>query len=641
MAWDDNLEGVHRDIAAEARTPIHVLAGPGTGKTFAMMRRIARLLEDGVEAERILAVTFTRTAARDLRDQLGRLGVEGSDAVRATTLHSLCFGALSQEEVFAATGRAARPLLSYEIKQLISDLAGGFGGKRNVKLLLAAYEAAWARMQNEEAGLPQAAVDVAFQAALLDWLRYHRSMLIGELVPVALRFVIDNPAITIFPEFDHVLVDEYQDLNRSDQELISRLSPDGTLTVIGDDNQSIYSFRYANPEGIRDFQRDVPGTIPYIINECRRCPPNIVEMSNSLIANDMRRARPVPLQPVQGRNNSTVYIVQHDSVDAEVQSIADFVQNYLAVNQGLPQGQVLVLATRRFIGNGIRSALIQRGLNSLSYFYEDELEELSAAEGFCVLKLLVDPDDRAALRAWLGMASSDGRSAGYDRIRQYAQREGIEPRQVLADLAERRISIPYSSGILQRYTLLQQRLQSVAGLEGIELVRSLWDVADESILDTRLLAERIALDNPAPADLLDNLTTAITQPELPGSDGDIVRVMSLHKSKGLTASLVVVAGCVAGALPSIKSGQGYPSVEAQFDEQRRLFYVAITRATDTLVISSSARMQLRDAMGGGIAVAQTLPGGMVRTTATPYVSELGNMAPRTINTTEWRRRAGF
>ena len=83
MAWDDGIAGAHRDIAAHPARMLHVLAGPGTGKTFAMMRRIARLLPDNVIPKRILAVTFTRTAARDMREQLSRLGVPGADGVRA------------------------------------------------------------------------------------------------------------------------------------------------------------------------------------------------------------------------------------------------------------------------------------------------------------------------------------------------------------------------------------------------------------------------------------------------------------------------------------------------------------------------------------------------------------------------------
>src|SRR5882672_9795905 len=253
MVWSDGITGVHQQIAAEIKTPVHVLAGPGTGKTFAMMRRIARLLESGVPPARILAVSFTRTAARDLSGQLVKLGTPGADEVNATTLHALCFGVLMKEAVLAATGREARPLMSFEIEQLINDLAGAFGGKKAVRRHIEAYEAAWARLQHELAGAPQEEADQQFEAALLDWLRYHRAMLIGELVPVALRFLQQNPGLAVLPSYDAVLVDEYQDLNKADQTLVAELARSGELTVIGDDNQSVYSFRNANPEGVRAF----------------------------------------------------------------------------------------------------------------------------------------------------------------------------------------------------------------------------------------------------------------------------------------------------------------------------------------------------------------------------------------------------
>src|ERR1043165_6022965 len=146
MTWDSGLSGAHRDIAANPGHILHGLAGPGTGKTFAMMRRIARLLEQGVDPRNILAVTFTRTAARDLREQLSGLDVPGSDEVRATTLHSLCFGVLSSQEAFAFNQRTPRPLMSFEIDCLENDLAHFFDGKKATRRLLEAYEAAWARL---------------------------------------------------------------------------------------------------------------------------------------------------------------------------------------------------------------------------------------------------------------------------------------------------------------------------------------------------------------------------------------------------------------------------------------------------------------------------------------------------------------
>jgi superfamily I DNA/RNA helicase len=142
VSWSESLTGPHLDIAGSDEPVIHVLAGPGTGKTFSMMRRIQRWLEAGVAPQRILAVTFTRTAARDLKDQLARMAIPGAEGVRASTLHSLAYSVLVQDEVFEATGRSPRALFSYEVRQLILDLRERHGGIRRVKSLLRAFEAA-------------------------------------------------------------------------------------------------------------------------------------------------------------------------------------------------------------------------------------------------------------------------------------------------------------------------------------------------------------------------------------------------------------------------------------------------------------------------------------------------------------------
>jgi ATP-dependent DNA helicase UvrD/PcrA len=643
--WDEGLSGIHRAIAAEESSPIHILAGPGTGKTFAMMRRIARLIEEeGCSPKNILAVTFTRTAARDLKDQLAHLGIEGADEVRATTLHALCFSILSKQEVFDLTGRAARPILDFEMDLLIEDLADRFGGKREVRKLIEAYEAAWARLQHEEPGFAATEADQAFENALLDWLQYHRSMLIGELIPLTLSFLRQNPAMDVLPQFDHVLVDEYQDLNKADQDLIEQLAVNGTLTVIGDDNQSIYRFRHANPEGIRTFQQTHPGTVPYEIQECRRCPPNIVAISNALISRDPHRSREVPLHPDPHRPPADLFIVQHRTLDDEVAAVAAFIDSYLNRHPDLPPGQALVLTPRRVIGNRIRDTLIRLGRNSLSYFLEDQLKTDTAAEGYALLNLLITPGDRTALRAWLGIGGTDGRRGAYRRLRQAAERSSREPSDVLAAVAAGNERLPHSGTLVERWNLLQQRLGDIRESSGLDLVRALWPAENEESEDIRLVAENLAIENSEPAELLDALREAITQPELPGSDSDIIRVMSLHKSKGLTAAVVVVAGCMAGALPKIDRDAPQAEQDAQLEEQRRLFYVAITRATQSLVISSALSMAWRDALAAGIDVmSRGFEGGIsvARTAASRFIMELGAAAPRAVTTAQWRAAARF
>lgn len=642
--WHDGLTGVHREIAEDARSPLHVLAGPGTGKTFAMMRRVARLLEEGVSPDGILAISFTRTAASDLKEQLWRLGVPGATSVRASTLHSFCFGLLNRQGVFDHTQRVPRPLLSYEVRFLELDLQGGFGGRKEVRRLLAAYEAAWARLQTDVPGGPATGIDETFHAAAADWLSYHRAMLVGELIPITLNFTRLNPALDLIPAFEHVLADEFQDLNRAEQELIELLASNGTLTVIGDDCQSIYSFRHANPDGIRDFVATRPGTASFTIDVCRRCPPNIVDMSNALIAYEPSRTRDVPLVADRTQADATVAVVQHATLSDEVETLGDFIAHYLQGHADLPQGQVLVLTQRRFIGNAVRDALIERGLNSLSYFSEDPVQSTSAAEGFSLLTLLVDRLDRPSLRAWLGMASLTGLAGGYARLRTASRTAGVEPWEMLERIARGQAAVPRTQHLVERFGSLEARMAALVDLKGLDLVRALWPTGDEDTDDIRLIAERIALVSPEPSALLEELRQEITQPYLPDSDGDIIRVMSLHKSKGLTASLVVIAGAMAGALPYVDSALPPAEQEAKLQEQRRLFYVALTRAKDSLVISAPAQVPFSDAMRAQVNVVRSrfVDGQKVAVVAmSPFVAELGPACPTTISGSTWRDQEGF
>lgn len=643
-SWDSGLSGTHRDIAADPGRILHVLAGPGTGKTFAMMRRIARLLQQGVIPQSILAVTFTRTAARDLGEQLSSLDVQGADEVRATTLHSLCFSILSSQEAFSFNQRTPRPLMSFEIDCLEHDLAHSFSGKKATRCLLEAYEAAWARLQRDTPGHAPTPQDQSFETALLAWLRFNQAMLIGELVPLTLAFIRANPGLPILPNLEHVLVDEFQDLNKADQELVRALARIGSLLVIGDDNQSIYRFRHANPDGVRSFPTDVPGTLTYSITECRRCPPNIVALSNSLISHDPHTTRPQPLTPQSTRQDAKIYVVQHATLADEISSVAEFVDHYLSQHPDLPAGRVLILASRRFIGNAIKDVLIHRGRNALSYFHEDALSEDAAAEGFCLLSLLVSPTDRAALRAWLGFGSADRRRRSYARLRDYCERQAMAVPHALAALAAGILSIPYTAPLVARWSDLQTKLALLAPLSGLALVDALWPAGNPDLNEIRTVAASLALTTADNEELLSELRQAITQPELPGSDSDVIQVMSLHKSKGLTRDVVVVAGCMAGTLPSVDTDTLPEEQAAQVEEQRRLFYVAITRATSVLVISSAISLPLGDALRGGANITRrTYVNGQpfARTAFTPFLSELGATAPLPLSTAEWRQRSGL
>lgn len=645
MTWDENLTGAHYNIAAWPGSPLRVVAGPGTGKTFALMRRVSRLLEAGVQPSSILAVTFTRTAATDLVAGLTNLGTPAAD-VEARTLHSLCFSSLSQAAVFEFTGRVARPLLDHERASMISDLAPQFDGKKQVKRLLHAFEAAWARLQHEAPGWPADAVDRAFEAALLAWLRYHRAMLIGELIPITLQYLRNNPAAPNRPSFQHVLVDEYQDLNRADQELAEILvAPQGALTVIGDEDQSIYSFRHAHPAGIAEFSNAHTGTHDEALEDCRRCPTSIVALASRLISHN-RRARPTHILPVASNPAGNIHVVQHDSLDAETLCLSAYVEWYLRTHADAVPGDILVLTNRRRIGYSIRDELnrvaVGRDLpwTARSFFTEDALDSDEARSGMCVLQLLVDIDDRAAFRAWLGLGSPDHRAPAYTRLRTLADAHGLTPHQALEQIATGALKLSHPKSLLERRQSLITLLQNAQALSIPDLVDFLFPSTSPDCAAARDLAQQAVPLCAAPGELLDELRTLITQPEIPQYSDPVVRVMSLHKSKGLTARCVLIAGAIAGVMPSLRDGLPPAEALAATEEQRRLFYVALTRTTETLVISGAVRMLDGQARQMNLPVHQRL-GAMAIMQASPFIAELGPTLPATQTGAAWRAAQGF
>jgi len=639
MPWNDNLEGPALEIASTAESPLRVVAGPGTGKTFSLMRRVARLLEQGEDPERILLVTFTRVAARDLERELRRLNVPGSDQTHKGTLHSFCYFTLHTANVLLLIGRVPRLLLTFEKRFLLEDLRHDeLGHYHQRKNRLKAFEAAWARQQDQSPGWPHDEADRLFQGLLSEWLGFHQAMLVGELVPEALRYLRDNPGCPERQMFDHVLVDEYQDLNRAEQVIIDLLSQDTSLTVIGDEDQSIYeSFRHAHPEGISDFHVTRENTADVPLGVCRRCPTRIVEMANELISNNLRRVGRA-LEPRVQNCEGKIHVVQWQNLDAEAEGIAKFIAHRIESGEFDP-GETLVLCPRRQLGYRIRDELRERGHSAHSFFHEEaldgnpkSLDECAAQEAFTLLNLVANRDDRVSLRCWLGFGSQSLRTAAYERLRKSCAGNGLSPAEALSAIVNGDLSVRHITGIVDRFRLLKQRLDRLAGKPGRDVFAEIFPEGEEWAEPFHEIAhdcfEEWTID-----EILDTLRTNITQPELPTSVA-YVRVMSLHKSKGLTADHVVVTGLVEGLIPWRDEDVPFEEQRRRLEEQRRLFYVAITRPKRTLVLSSVLTLpralahKMRARVRGGNQLA-------ANTITSTFLSELGPSCPAPVPGEEW------
>jgi DNA helicase-2/ATP-dependent DNA helicase PcrA len=627
MAWDTGLGGPFLAIAGYRGSPLWVLAGPGTGKTFALMRRVARILEERNQPRNTLVVTFTRTAAKDLVGQLRGLNLPGADRVKAGTLHSLCFEILNRARVLAITGRTPRTLADFENEFLLVDLYDPrYGGLKDKRRRMRAFEAAWARLQSEQPGWPREQVDRHFHRSLMHWLQFHESMLVGELVPETLRYLRNNPACQERRQFTHLLVDEYQDLNRAEQVLLDVLGSQANVCVVGDDDQSIYSFKYAHPEGIREFPDTHPGTHPEQLVTCRRCPGAVVEMASSLIGANPRINR--VLRPRAGARRGEVWAVQWDSLDAEAEGLAEAIGHAIEERE-IPPQEIMVLTARRRIGYRIRDQLRSRNLPVRSFFNEEALDNEASQERLVLLNLLVEPQDRVALRCWLGLGSRNGLPSAYARLREYAMQNNQHPRQTLGEIASGKLILPGTDRLVSRYQILRTELASLAGLTGVDLITAWLPPANTDLDELRAMALQVLQTTQDPTRIFEQVRYLITQPELPESP-DSVRVMSLHKSKGLTARFVVLAGCVTGVIPRVDDRGTQDEQRAELEEQRRLFYVAITRTTDVLIISAPLYIDIATAHRIG-ARARRRVGGDIETMFTTFYDELGVVAPQVIS----------
>ncbi len=644
MEWDKDLTGKALEIAGCTDSPLRVVAGPGTGKTLSLTRRVARLIEEGCNPREVFIVTFTRVAADDLVKEINKLQIPNAKNVEKGTLHSFCYRTLQRAKVLDAMDRTPRTLLDFEKRFLLQDLdqVGG-GGINYCKRQLKAVEAAWARQQDQLPGSPQTDQDRAFQNLLYTWLKFHDSMLIEELIPLTLQYLRNNPLCPERTMFKHVLVDEYQDLNRADQMLIDILSEKGTLSVVGDEDQSIYEdFRYAHPTGISEFNQTHPHTRDIPLNECRRCPTRVVEIANSLININQRRIKH-NITKWNPNCLGDIYIIQWENMIDEARGIAKFI-NYKVKTGEFDAGSTLIISPIKDIAYLVRDELTTLGCAAHTFFNEEVLDgdpqskEAFSQQAFTLLTLLTNPNDMVALRCWLGFGVKKLRSKAYKCLLSYCSENGVTPRFVLDSILSGALSIPGTRSLIPRYKSLLKYENDCGSKSGRDIFDELYPEKDEWSAPFRQMVSEFD-DNVTLKDILDNLRVKITQPELP-TNVDYIRIMSQYKSKGLSADHVIIVGCINGLMPRRNEKESSEGQLCFYEEQRRLFYVAISRTRKTLVISTFVKMPTELAHRTRATIyGPTSQYANVR--SSDFINELGSSRPEVLPGDDWLEMLGI
>ena len=574
-SWLEGIEGEQALELIESDDPvICVIAGPGSGKTTCLKRRAQRLIEkDGLDPRRMFVGTFTRAISKELKEALGA-------DVHVSTLHGLSYELLRKYPT-ARQGMELRFLLKFEEDALLYDLEdvakplGNIHKRREALRMLQASRSQRSRYANAR-----------FDGAVRRWLQRHRAMLIGEVVHLC---VVGLESRDI-PRgmFDHVVIDEYQDLTAAEQELVRLVwSSTGALIVLGDDDQSIYGFRFNHPNGLAEFARDWPQCNDLTFTVNRRSGADILSAANLMMA-EAGSSKP-PMEP-KAAQRGELRVVTWDSLDDEISGLARYIRSR-------PDESFLVLVPRRFIGHKLADAI---GADAKTAFAEEALEHPIAQESFITASMLADPKDFVAVRAYLGLNGSKREHAPRRNAGAYLSLPvDVGGHELIRGIASGQFSVSGTGrGHITKRACKAVELidRSLSPAEIIELS------FDETLAEREQDAEKrrwLADDlgelmgaakellsrqpTPSPSEIIATLRYRIaTRAPLRASEPNEprVRIMTLHSAKGLEADNVVIASVADQFMPG-QQGDDADVVA----EQRRLLYVAVTRARERLIIS--------------------------------------------------------
>lgn len=252
---------------------------------------------------------------------------------------------------------------------------------------------------------------------------------------------------------------------------------------------------------------------------------------------------------------------------------------------------ILVLCPAKDIAYELKEKLSSVEVQSHCFYQEDSLSDSKAQAGLTLLSLLVNREDWVSFRFWLGLGHKKFRATEYKRLFDFCLESGDSPSVALQKHISGLVNLGRVSGIAAQFEELTKTLSDLKDLILLEVVDALFPDEESTALLRKTALDFIEQnDDSDTSDLLNRMKTTFSQPEKP-EEGDYVRIMSLHKSKGLSSKVVIIASCVEGFIPRGKGDIDRKSLE----EQRRLFYVGLTRAREDLLISSFSKTTKRRA----------------------------------------------
>ncbi len=596
-----NLNDVQQKAVECTEGPILVIAGAGSGKTKLLTNKVAYLIKNkDVTPSHVLAITFTNKAAKEMKDRIYNLIGEEAKYIQISTFHSfgykilrenyaLCqlennFTILDETDVLSLIKRILKQLNLDEKHYVPKIIRSKISNAKNEMISCEEYKKY---------------CHTSFDETVYNIYKEYTKLLKNSnavdfddllLLPISL-FKSNSDVLTFYQEkYRYILIDEYQDTNTVQYVLTNLIAAKyKNICVVGDIDQSIYAFRGANYQNILNFEQDFPKVKTFVLEENYRSTKNILSLANSLIKNNKSRkeknlwtSREDGIKPIYSRLET-----ERDEAAYIVSKIEEFIY------QGVPLDEIAVLYRTNAQSRMIEEYFLSKNIpyqvvGSFAFYNRKEIKDLVS-----YLKLIHNEKDDSSL---LRCINTPRRGIGDKTIETLEFKSSLENKSIfevidsgkelkfkemILDFKEKSTTSSLTELVdyildksgLKESLELEKTIESSIRLENLEEFKSITLAFDEK-------AENITLD-----EFLMEISLVSNTDQADSIYGK-VSLMTIHSAKGLEFEAVIIAGVEEGLIPHTSFGFVASSFEADLEEERRLFYVAITRAKKYLVMTS-------------------------------------------------------
>ncbi len=622
----ENLNREQKEAVQTTAGPLLILAGAGSGKTKVLTSRIAYLIQNGVRPRNILAVTFTNKAAKEMKERLGNiLGESTVKYMWVGTFHGIC-GRILRENIdrysFQSGKKLDKNFTIYDdndtnavIKQAVKKL--NLDDKiYQPKLVKSIISNAKNKMQDAYTFATFARDFKSQKIASIfeeyeNTLNNNNAIDFDDMLMLTVKLLEQNPEVRqeYYDRFRHILVDEYQDTNLAQYKLVNMLytnaqaeiPPERSLCVVGDVDQSIYSWRGADYTIIMNFQKDFKNTKLIKLEQNYRSTANILNVANAIIENNTERVDKV-LYSNKGEGELIDYFEAQDESDE-----ANFIASKIKQDSGGNYNQYAILYRTNSQSRALEEACMAAGIpyriyGGLKFYDRKEIKDIIA-----YLKLIYNPDDSQSFRRIVNVPKRSIGDTTVKRLQEFADKEDISlfaaarriqedneiPPRTRSKITDFVNLITKFKEAVKNYNLrefvtlvieksgylAELQLQNTPESEAdIENLQEFVNVAEEFVPedDNNILGEFLTqISLVSDIDNMDNIANNVT-------------LMTLHAAKGLEFPVVFLAGMDEGVFPHQRTF----NVPSEMEEERRLMYVGVTRAEEKLYLTSAKRRQM-------------------------------------------------